>query len=651
MKDGERKRFTPKARNIKIAAAVFYFMTTGFISAAVKLSGAPIWESLDDDFATGGMMWDLDGDGWLDLVVGNGNDMEREANVAYYNDAGILNRTPSWASANVGYHGHLDMGDVDGDGDADVVVTGFLNPTMLELLYRNDGGKLTRWPAWKNAEEDNSFSCALGDMDGDGDLDLATVSGYFGVAPVRVYKNNGGVLESIASWHTPVPYDANDVAWCDVDADGDLDLAIAGHDSPCFIFYNSGTTLKKVPEWQTDLIAEFNQLTFGDVDGDGWRDMVVSENYPGHRILLYYNRGGELERGFSWSAPIHYASCVKLADVDADGDLDLAAGGWWSPIQVFENRDGAYGAAPAWWYYPDGEELVCEQAVWADVDNDGLRFAVDRFDGDGRTKLFYTRHRPLHYFNYVAVDGNNLEPADYCFHSEDGWLSFAAAPPPGDDNVVISYVYSEDLDLIVTNWDEPAGSYLFNNDRGGVEVEEFRVVDVGGALSVRWRVPAAALAQIKGFNLRRRETAGGPVVKINDALIPPTNPSLAFTDTSVRAGVAYDYWLEVVLLAGPVQTHGPARGVARAVTFALGQNYPNPARGTTTVPFTINRSGRVVLAAYDMAGRRIATWLSRDLNPGKYEVAVNVTGLPPGIYVYELRAPEGRAARRLVVAR
>jgi hypothetical protein len=629
-------------------------ITWGGAAAVVPLADEPAWESEDEDYATGGMLWDLDGDGYVDLVVGNGNDMDEEKDAVFYNRRGELEREASWRSADLGYDGHLDMGDVDADGDLDVVITGFLTP-HLEQLYRNDGGRLTSSPVWRNADADDSFSCALGDVDGDGDLELATISGYFDPAPVRLYANNGGVWETHASWFTPKAYNANDVGWCDVDGDGDLDLATAGHGEPCYLFENDRGVLRKTPSWRTGVITEFNQLTFGDVDGDGWRDMVVSDN-SGGRVLLYKNEAGVLATSFAWSAPLRYASCVKLADVDGDGDLDLAAGGWWSPIQVYENVNGAFGAAPAWSYYPRSGALVGEQAVWGDVDNDGLRFVdAERYDGDGTGKLWYLEHRPLHAFTYVRVDGRTLEPEEFCFHPEDGWVSLARAPRPGSGNVEFGYVYSEDLDLVVTNWDEETGSYLFSNDRGGVvAISGFGVFPADGGLAVNWRVTAGR-SRLSGFNLyRRRADVSGYrplLVKVNEGLVTSETSSFSYDDAEVAGGAAYDYWLEAVLDGGGVETFGPKRGWVRKMTFALSQNYPNPARSSTKIMFSLEAGRDVTLSLYDLAGRRVGTLFRGFAHAGMHEVRVDVSSLPPGVYVYRLDAGGDGAARKMVITR
>jgi hypothetical protein len=624
----------------------------GVAEAAITLAPTPSWISTDDDYATGGMLWDVDADGWLDLVVGNGNDMASEYDAVFYNRRGQLELEAGWRSRDDGFDGHLDLGDVDGDGDLDVVITGFLQP-FQEQLYRNDDGRLTPEPVWVNEELDNSFSCALGDVDGDGDLDLATISGYFDPAPVRLYRNNGGTLERRASWFTPRVYNCNDVAWCDVDGDGDLDLLAAGHGEPCYLFVNRGGTLETTPSWQSTLATEFNQVAFGDVDGDGWRDLAVSDN-SGNRVLLYENRGGTLARTPAWEAPIRYASCVKLVDVDADGDLDLAAGGWWAPIQVFENRRGALGAAPAWSYYPGNGALVCEQVTFGDVDNDGLTFVLsEAYDGDGSQKLWYLEHAPLHALARVTVDGRPLEPTEYCYHPEEAWVSLARAPQPGNGNVAFSYVYSSDLELAVTNWDEPSGNFLFDNTAGGaVAVTAFGVVPAAQGLEIKWTVTRGTP---EGFNIyRRRLDRGGyewPLERVNEALIVGNGPTFAYVDGEAAGGATYDYWLEAVLESGGVATFGPRRGWVRRAAFALGQSYPNPAATVTTIPFSLATASTFRVDLYDLAGRHIRTLAEgHTAARGARSFEVDVSALPPGVYIYRLTTPAGEAARKLVVA-
>ena len=109
-------------------------------------------------------------------------------------------------------------GDIDGDGDLDLA-TG--NWNEINRIYTNDGeGTFTELTDALGYAEDDTYSVAWGDMDGDGDLDLAV--GNDGVN--RLYQNssNGKFVELPNALGTTIN-DTRSVAWGDMDGDGDLD--------------------------------------------------------------------------------------------------------------------------------------------------------------------------------------------------------------------------------------------------------------------------------------------------------------------------------------------------------------------------------------------------------------------------------------------
>lgn len=83
--------------------------------------------------------------------------------------------------------------------------------------------------------------------------------------------------------------------------------------------------------------------------------------------------------------------------------------------------------------------------------------------------------------------------------------------------------------------------------------------------------------------------------------------------------------------------------------FVLTQNYPNPFNPSTKISFEIPEKGEVSLRVFDLVGREVATLVNKNISKGSYEVEFNATGLPSGIYFYQLRAGNFVHTKKMVL--
>ncbi|MEE9457601.1 MAG: T9SS type A sorting domain-containing protein [bacterium] len=182
-------------------------------------------------------------------------------------------------------------------------------------------------------------------------------------------------------------------------------------------------------------------------------------------------------------------------------------------------------------------------------------------------------------------------------------------------------------------------------------VEDFSARALPGAVELSW-VPNINYA---GFNLYRAE-ANDPTTeaKINSRPITGRKP-FKYVDSTVTADTTYDYTLEAVNLNGGKERYGPIRvkgeGKTKPLSFRLAQNFPNPARETTTIAFTLAEAGDVTLEVFDLSGRKVATVAEGHRRVGENEATLDASTLAAGVYIYRLRAGDKVAAKRLAVVK
>jgi hypothetical protein len=447
--------------------------------SVVTLPDYPDWESNPNNHvATGLGVADLNGDGWVDLVVANGNDIYRQSIVVYLNNGdGTFPYDPTWSSDDIDYHGHLDLADVDKDGNIDCAVAVYLGPGGFGTrgyvkLYAGLGdGTFSALPVWKSDDSFYCFSLAFGDMDMDGWPDLATAAGddyYNNPDHRRVYRNIDGQLEDLPSWMSDENEYSLDVIWADFDGNGELDLAFAGTSGPDRIYFSEGNSLQTTAGWSsTDASIYANTAAAGDVDGDGFVELAIADNSQlggSGRFKVYQNLGnGTLSTTPVWeSNQSGYGSHVSFIDIDEDGDLDLSTGQWWGPVRIYENTAGVLGVDPE---YASATNSVIENEVWEDVDNDALQSGLNAsWFGDGERRLFRFPQRPVRELDFVKVDGSPVDVLSVYLDSDEGRMILPFAPEAGAI-VTARFVSSADIDLAVSNWDGHVGQYLFYNFR------------------------------------------------------------------------------------------------------------------------------------------------------------------------------------------
>ncbi len=305
---------------------------------------------------------DVDRDGDLDIAFADGQGYSSAGAPLraklYINDGeGFFNDESADRIPVTGWYRGVEFGDIDGDGDWDMVLANDFN--RLPVLLANDGdGFFTDVSERLPGIALSSARAQFADVDDDGDLDLAFchsgTSNRFGSnGRPQLYLNDGdGYFSDATATNTPnaIVRDQQDILFFDMDNDLDLDLHVgsrSGNDGGSQLWRNDSGVFSRVLD---ALPADGSTYSYdaGDVDGDGDLDLLGANAGSSNRELLLLN-GGDGNRWSDVSSniitnPTADDNDSKFIDFDMDGDLDFVIAALGANTDRFyrNNGNGSY---------------------------------------------------------------------------------------------------------------------------------------------------------------------------------------------------------------------------------------------------------------------------------------------------------------------
>jgi formylglycine-generating enzyme required for sulfatase activity len=299
----------------QLIATTCSLLTLAAVSAAadVDLVEGGTFDTGDHPYSIS--LGDVTGDGLPDLVATNFR-WSGGISVLVNEGSGVFRQRVEYG---VGANPEsIAIADLNGDDWNDLAVANDDSDSVSILLNKGDGtGAL--WPHTAFATGNGPHGVAAGDLDGDGDVDLATADYVGGTCSILVNAGDGTFATHLTQTAGGQP---KAVAIADLNNDGRLDVVIANH----------GSTNVTVLLNQGGLV--FARETFGsgsgpqsviacDLDGDGFLDLAVADWYSSTLSVLFNDGTGS----FATRVPYDVStspSCVAAADFDLDGDTDLA---------------------------------------------------------------------------------------------------------------------------------------------------------------------------------------------------------------------------------------------------------------------------------------------------------------------------------------
>ncbi len=301
----------------------------------------------------------------------------------------------------------------------------------------------------------SSMDAALGDVDHDGDLDVAIAQEH---APnvVLINDGTGRFTDESAQRIGDAAHDSEHVALADLDGDGDLDLLFVAEDDETNELYlnDGGGRFVAAPVRLAARGGVSNALALGDVDLDGDLDLLIGN--AGQNELLLNDGSGRFSLETKGRLPVAERTTqdLELGDVDQDGDLDLVEANEEDNRLLLNDGDGHFVDATAVGFPSSSGREETREADLGDVDGDGdldlllanASFREDQ-DMDPQNRLLINDGRG-HFVDETAA----RLPDD---------------PVASLDGDFVDLDADGDLDIVTGNWGG-AAHRLFLNDGNGV---------------------------------------------------------------------------------------------------------------------------------------------------------------------------------------
>ena len=255
----------------------------------------------------------------------------------------------------------LSTGDLDGDGDLDLVVANGRHWPAQNLVYLNDGKGEFGEPR-KLGAPSKSYAAPLADLDGDGDLDCVVGNDR---EPSRVFWGDGkGAFARGPDIGSEGPVRHTVIA--DLNGDKRPDVVFAKRGSANTICFNS---VDKSFAQQAEFGASdgpTTQIAAADLDGDGDIDLVTANR--GAQNFVYLNDGkGRFGKGLAYGSGSDRTRGVAVADLDGDGKLDLVNANVGEPNAIyFGNGKGGFARQQN---FGSGQRSFA--VIASDIDGDG----------------------------------------------------------------------------------------------------------------------------------------------------------------------------------------------------------------------------------------------------------------------------------------
>ncbi|MDP2884769.1 MAG: FG-GAP-like repeat-containing protein [Ignavibacteria bacterium] len=664
---------------------------------------------------------DMDGDGKPDLVVANSGYPGSSVSVFRNTSSTGIITFASPLDLSVGsYSSGIAVSDIDGDGKPDIAVTNAGSNSVS--VFRNTSSSGTINSSSFDAKVDISSGAepdgiAIGDVDGDGKPDLIVTNQFDQTASVFRNMSSPGVITA-GSFASAVDFAVGSGAYTvvlgDVDGDGKPDLVVGNAYSDAFTVLRNTTSPGPITAGSFASKADFITgvwpfvVATGDLDGDGRPD-VIAANRSSNTVSVFRNNVGISDYSITSTAgPNGSITPPGLATVNQGGSASFAV----SPNTNYHIEDvlvdgASVGAVSSYLF----SNVTASHTIAATFGPDpGTISGSVHVGTSGLANVT------------VSLLNDQLSPISDMVTGPSGGYTFTNLIP-GSYNVMIvePLGYTPDgnpketiLNLGGTNHVDFTLTpvTITNGGRGmGYWKQQFdkHISNKGSAQETQAQLNQYIIRVHQYYTPHFNVFSGCTTFSQWQAVLSPANKAsmldkarqqlaaLVMNFTSLKIGqsvvatadgrTAGDVltYVSILVTGGDASKYELAKNLAEQVCsqqtigagvvspgnvlykgvggekvnwnfeipaeFALEQNYPNPFNPSTVISFSISSRSYVSLRVFDAMGREVATLISEELPAGNHSRQWNATGMASGVYFYRLNAGDFVQTKKFVLLR
>ena len=543
--------------------------------------------------------------------------------------------------------GFIAVADIDGDGKPDVVVVNRSTNTFSILRNTSTLSQAAFANKVDFATDSTPSAVAIADLDGDGKPDIVITNMF--TNKISVYRNTAKVGSiSASSLAAKVSFVADSislptsVAIGDIDGDGKLDLAVVNSFNNTVSVLKNTSTVGNIDASSFAAAVDFTTglgptfVAIADVDGDGKLDLVVS-NLNAKTISILHNKGiANSIDTTSFAAKVDFTvgtgpNALAIGDLNNDGKPDIIVANQGSnTLSVLRNTATA------------GAIMAASFAAKFDLPSNGASpyfVAVGNVDSDSIPDIVVANLIS----NTVSAIKNNYTTGTFSAASFDAGVSFATGTYPF--SAAIADVDGDGkADLVVPDYGKNTISVFHNAGSTDLPVSFLSFTgkyQTSGSALLTWKT---ATETNTSYYIVQRSNGSGSFAEVGRVGVHGAGYTYTFTDAlplANNASLVY-YRLQSVDNNG-AKTYSNTVSIdcSKKVSFAV---FPNPAKSILNIK-TDEVSANGLILITDQAGNAVYT--NKIQNTQLQQVPVN--GFAKGVYSVTIFTPSGKQTKQVVI--